>query len=129
MKQLILSTTIIFVIFLTLSCTTAPVCITSTVTPLQGKTITENLGKTEGTDWALSIFSIYMIGRPDLDIALQEALKVKGGDTLINVRCYEQWSWFLFFSITTVKIEGEAVKLASAGTDANAGQKSNGKKK
>jgi hypothetical protein len=114
MKQIILSSAIILSFIFTVSCSTAPVCVTSSVTPLQGKTITENLGKTKGSDSAFSILALYMIGRPDLDAALKEAIQAKGGDTLINVRCYETWSWFILFSITTVKVEGDAVKLGAA---------------
>jgi len=113
MKQILLSSAIITVIILTVSCTT-PVCITSSVTPLQGKTIKENMGKTEGSDTAFAILGLYMIGRPDLDLAIQKAIKAKEGDTLINVRCYETCSWFILFSLTTVTVEGEVVKLGSA---------------
>jgi hypothetical protein len=99
------------------ACSTAPVCVTSSVTPMQGKVIIENLGKAEGSDTAVSILGLYMIGRPDLDLAIKNALAVKGGDTLINVRCYETSGYFLLFSINTVKVEGEAVKFTIEGAD------------
>jgi len=99
------------------SCSTSPICATSSVTPMQGKVISENLGKAEGRDTAFSILGLYMIGRPDLGIAIDEALKKKGGDTLINVSCYETFGWFLLFSTNTVKVEGEAVKFAVENTD------------
>jgi hypothetical protein len=38
-------------------------------------------------------------------------MEKKSGDTLINVSCYETYSWFILFSRTTVLIEGDAVKL------------------
>ncbi len=91
--------------------TTTPVCITSSVTPMYGKTVSENLGKCEGSDTAFSFLGIFMFGRPDLDTAIGEALAQKGGDTLINVRCYETSRYFLLFGTTTAVVEGDAVKF------------------
>ncbi|MCL2155168.1 MAG: hypothetical protein FWH53_05840 [Leptospirales bacterium] len=93
------------------SCSTTPISYTSSITPMEGKRVVENLGKTEGKDSAYSILGIYMIGRPDLDLALRSAIEKKGGDTLINVSCYETYSWFILFSRTTVSVEGDAVKF------------------
>ncbi len=100
------------------SCSTTPICVTSSVTPLSGKEVAENLGRTEGSDTAGSVLGLFMIGRPDLDLAIKDALKEKNGDTLINVRCYERWIYFVIGSVTTVKVEGEAIKFASAETEA-----------
>jgi hypothetical protein len=93
------------------SCSTTPISYTSSVTPMEGKRVTEYLGKSTGKDSAYSILGLYMIGRPDLDLALKSAIEKKGGDTLINVSCYETYAWFIFFSRTTVSVEGEAVKF------------------
>jgi len=93
------------------SCSTSPISYTSSVTPMEGKRVVEYLGKTEGKDSAYSILGLYMIGRPDLDLALKSAIEKKGGDTLINVSCYETYGWFILFSRTTVSVEGEAVKF------------------
>jgi len=95
-------------------CSTSPVCVTSSVTPMSGKTVAENLGKCSGSDTAYSFLGLFMFGRPDLDIAIKEALVEKKGDTLINVRCYETTRYFLLFGTNTVVVEGEAVKF---GTD------------
>ncbi len=110
MKKTVLFTIMLGAVLFFNACT-SPICITSSITPMQGKVITENLGKTNGTDSAFSFLGLYMIGRPDLDRAIDKALEQKGGDTLINVRCYETVSYFVLFSITTVKVEGEAVKF------------------
>jgi hypothetical protein len=91
------------------ACSTTPICAVSSVVPLEGKTVAENLGKTRGTDSAVSVLGLYMIGRPDIDSAVKDAVKDKNADTLINVRCYEKSSYFVLFSITTVIVEGEAV--------------------
>lgn len=129
-KRLFIAAAISAALFFT-SCITAPVCVTSSVTPMNGKVVSENLGKTEGTDTAFSVLGLYMIGRPDLDLAIKEAVSSKNADTLINVSCYERYMWFLIFSATTVKVEGEAVRLVRS--DAENDQKKNesgrGKKK
>lgn len=94
------------------ACSTTPVCVTSSLTPLQGKTVAENLGACKGSDTAWSILGIYMIGRPDINFAIKEALDSKKGDTMINVRCYETYGYFLFFSRSTVTVEGDAIKFS-----------------
>jgi len=106
------------------SCSTTPISYTSSITPMEGKRVVEYLGKTEGRDSAYSILGLYMIGRPDLDSALRSAIEKKGGDTLINVSCYETYSWFILFSRTSVSVEGEAVKFIPDNTSINSkGQK------
>ena len=107
------------------SCSTTPISYTSSITPMEGKRVVEYLGKTQGQDSAYSILGIYMIGRPDLDLALRSAIEKKSGDTLINVSCYETYSWFILFSRTTVSVEGEAVRFVPD----NANDKSKGQKR
>ena len=58
-----------------------------------------------------------MIGRPDISMAIQNALQVKGGDALINVTCYEETAWFFFVSMHKVIVEGEAVTFDKGQTD------------
>jgi hypothetical protein len=94
-------------------CSTSPVCVTSSVTPMSGKTVAENLGKCSGSDTAFSFLGLFMFGRPDLDIAIREALDDKKGDPLINVRCYETTRYFLLFGTNTVIVEGDAVKFGA----------------
>ena len=93
------------------SCSTSPVCITSSLSPLNGMVVTENLGKCQGKDTAWSFLGLFMIGRPDIDRAIKNALSQNGGDTLINVRCYEVSRYFFLFGSNTVVVEGEAVRL------------------
>jgi len=104
------------------ACSTTPVCVTSSLTPLQGRAVTENLGHCTGSDSAWSILGLFMIGRPDINSAINRALKSKKGDTLINVRCYETYSYFLFFSWTTVTVEGDAIKIAAPADDEKKGR-------
>ena len=94
------------------ACSTVPIASTSSATPIAGKTISENLGKVRGTDSAWSILMLYMIGRPDIDAAMKQALASKGGDALTNVRMYRQWTGFLLVDRTTVIVEGDAVRFA-----------------
>jgi len=100
------------VVFLT-GCVTTPVCITSSNTPVNGKTIEENMGTTRGSDSAVSILGLWMLGRPDTGVAIDEAIENKKADALVNVQCYQETSYFILFSLTTVVVEGEAVKFAS----------------
>jgi hypothetical protein len=98
------------------ACSTTPVCLTASTTPLEGKQITENLGLTEGTDdTSVTILFMWMIGRPSLDDAIIQALIRKGGNALINVRCYQvEWN-FILFQLTYIRVVGDAVTLAPAG--------------
>ncbi|HOD13739.1 MAG TPA: hypothetical protein PLA65_07810 [Spirochaetota bacterium] len=91
------------------SCITTPVTVTSSTTPMQEKKIIMNYGPVQGTNRAWSLFGLWMIGRPDIAKAIQDALKKKGGDALINVTCYEKTAWYFLFSFHWVVVEGEAV--------------------
>ena len=82
---------------------------TASNTPLVNKKIENNAGKTEGSDSAVSILGLWMIGRPDIGLAIEEAKKKKNADALINVRWHEKTTYFIVFSITTVTVEGDAV--------------------
>ncbi len=93
------------------SCSTVPVCITSSTTPLNNKIIKENLGKSEGSDNTLSLLGLWMIGRPDIDLAIEKAILKKNGDALINVRCYETSKWYFFYSVNIVTVVGDVVKF------------------
>jgi len=99
-----------FMLFIT-GCITTPVCITSSNTPMVGKTVQENLGTTRGSDSAISILGLWMLGRPDTGAAIDEAITEKNADALINVQCYQEKSYYFLFSLTTVIVEGEAVQF------------------
>ncbi len=92
-------------------CLTMPVSIAASNTPLHNKKIESNAGKTVGEDSTYSILGLWMLGRPDIGIALENAKKKKKADALINLRCYETTTWFLLFSRTTVTVEGDAIKF------------------
>ena len=112
MNKLII--TVFAALFLSFAgCSTTPVCLTSAITPLDGKTIDVNLGKTKGSDTAYSVLGLFMIGRPDIGTAVNDALNSSGGDTLINVHCYESYYYFILFSANTVVVQGDAVKLSN----------------
>ncbi len=93
------------------ACITSPVTMTSSTTPVHDKKIIMNYGPVQGSHRVWSVFGLWMVGRPDIDLAIQDALKKKGGDALINVSCYEKTSWFFFVSMHKVVVEGEAVSF------------------
>jgi hypothetical protein len=93
------------------ACITTPVAITSSTTPVHDKKIIMNYGPVQGSHRVFSAFGLWMVGRPDIDLAIEDALKKKGGDALINVTCYEKTSWFFFVSMHKVVVEGDAVSF------------------
>jgi hypothetical protein len=97
---------------LTVSCSTTPVCISPSNTPIPGNAVVQNLGKTAGSDTTWSFLGLWMWGRPDIDAAMREAISAKGGNALVGVQCYKIFRWFVLFSTTTVRIEGEAVRMS-----------------
>lgn len=125
MKKIIQLIAVFIICAMFAGCSTVPICVTSSITPLQDKTVTENLGQCSGSSSAYSILGLFMIGRPDINEAISNALDTKKGDTLINVRCYEKTSNFIIFTISTVIVEGEAVKFGQAA----AGEEKKGKGK
>ncbi len=109
-KILCIYRTIILGMMLILSSCTTYFQKAQSLVPLAGKH-TVNLGHVTGSDSAWSILGLWMIGRPDTHEAISKALKNKNGDTLINVSGRETTLWFLLFSVTTVTVEGDAVKI------------------
>lgn len=94
-----------------MSCITTPVGMTTSSSYIGDRAIAQNLGKAHGVHTTWSLFGVCMFGTPDIDSAVQEALHQKGGDVLINVRCYEEFRWYLLFGINRVIVEGDAVTL------------------
>ncbi len=81
--------------------------------PLAGKTISENLGQTEGSDLTIR-FLWYMIGMPDFDSAMKKAKENKKADAVINAEVKETRYSFILFSVDSINIKGEAVKFAQS---------------
>ncbi len=110
MKKIILTLTAAVIIAFS-GCSTAPISVASSNTPIQNKIISENLGFAKGEYTTYSVLSLWMVGRPEIDVAVNQAIALKGGDALINIKIYEKKRFYLIFSTTTVIVEGEAVKL------------------
>lgn len=81
--------------------------------PLAGKTISENLGQTEGSDLTFR-FLWYMIGMPDFDSAMKRAKDNKKADAVINADVKETRYSFILFSVDSINVKGEAVKFAQS---------------
>lgn len=114
---------LIFSGFLLSSCITTPMIVTSSTSPLNDRKSWINRGPVQGSHRTWAVFGLWMIGRPDIDKAIQDALKKKGGNALINVTCYEKTAWFFFVSSHTVVVEGEAISWESGGLRQNTGEK------
>lgn len=80
--------------------------------PVSGKTISDNLGDTEGSDSTFRLLW-FMIGSPDLDSAMKEAKESKNADAVINAEVKETRYSFILFSIDRIKIKGEAVRFSA----------------
>lgn len=128
-KLITILVSITLVAALLTSCITTPVTVTSSTTPMQDKKITMNYGPVQGKSRTWSLFGLWMIGRPDIDKAIQDALKKKGGDALINVTCYEKTAWYLLFTFHWVVVEGEAVSFENKEQGTGKGKKTDATKK
>jgi hypothetical protein len=65
------------------ACSTTPVCIAPSTTPLEKKSVTE-YDRVEGSNSAYSILGLWMIGRPDIDAAIADALTGTEGTALTD---------------------------------------------
>ncbi len=105
-KKIILFQILAFVIFT--GCVT-PMGMTSSSSPLKAEKM-ENLGLVEGRAMTGSVFGVWSVGKPDIDLAIKRALRKKKADVLINVRWYEQTYYFILFSLHEVIVTGDAVR-------------------
>jgi len=70
------------------------------------------MGKVKGkSGMTWSILGLWMIGRPDIQSAIDKALQKNEADALINIKCYEDDYYLILFGLTRVSVEGEAVKF------------------
>ena len=96
------------------SCVT-PMGMSPSTIPLENQQ-TSSLGKTTGSHTQFNLFGFPMplhftITHPDINSAVNEALKAKQADALINVHWYTTYYHFILFSTSTIVVEGEAVKI------------------
>lgn len=111
MKNILAITAVIFILN---GCTTFHKTGVSSE-PVSGKTVSENLGQTEGSDSTFR-FLWYMIGMPDYDSAMKRAKESKKADAVINAEVKETRYSFLLFSVDRINVKGEAVRFASSDT-------------
>lgn len=93
------------------SCASTPVPMLRSTVPIGEKIKYESLGPSWGFAWTFSIFGLWMWDRPNIDEAFDQAIKLHGGDAMINVTCRERTYWLILTSITTVSVEGEVIKF------------------
>jgi hypothetical protein len=93
------------------SCASTPVPKLQSTVPIGENTKYENLGWSSGSSSTWSLFGLWMWGRPDVDLAFDEAIQKRKGHAMIDVTCRERTLWFILFSITTVRVQGEVIKF------------------
>jgi len=68
------------------------------------------LGKSSGEASHFTLFNIIPFGKADIEQAVQEAIRKKGGDNLINVRYWQKTTWVFIGYLTTFHVEGDVIK-------------------
>ena len=92
-------------------CATTPGGVAASNTPLEGKQYTV-LGPTAGKDRLVRLFMVLPVsGSNSLRAALDEAIRRKGGDALINITVESYSHYWLLFSTHATKVEGEAIRF------------------
>lgn len=119
---ILISLAIVCLIFI-FTCSTEPICMAPSSTPLNNRTILTNYGQVEGKYTAVSLFGLWMIDTPNLDLAINDALTKKGGDALINIRCYSSTKYYILFSLYSIIVDGEAVKFSEVNTETKDNEK------
>lgn len=93
------------------SCVT-PGGITASSTPLHNKKY-EVVGGSKGkSNYSWSLFGVWTFGKPDVGKAVDNAVKKKDGDAMVNVKWYEKTYYFILFSLHRVYVEGDVVKFS-----------------
>ena len=93
-----------------MSACVSPMGMTSSTTPLEGKTY-ETLGKGSGSSSAFSVLGLWQVNRTDIDEAIREASRQKGGDALINVTWQERTFWFILIGWHRLEVKGEVIRF------------------
>ncbi|MBI3396018.1 MAG: hypothetical protein HY042_09295 [Spirochaetia bacterium] len=106
---------LVFLAYTAPACVSATAGITTSNIPLEGRKYTV-LGSAETSVSWTSFEFIGLIGiplrRPPVDEAMQELLKSKGGDALINIRySTDNIIVFFFFNIHRFHIKADVVKI------------------
>ena len=102
---------IIILAFLLSSCVT-PGGITASSTPLHNKKY-DVVGESKGkSNYSWSLFGVWSFGKPDVGKAVNDAVKKKEGDAMVNVKWYEKTYYFILFSLHRVYVEGDVVKFS-----------------
>jgi len=116
MKQKKLKVLLITLITLFIFNCATPMGMSVSSIPLKNKFITKNLGKATASNTSLSYIGIpvllgFPVITPSIQTAIDEAVKEKSGDALVNIRWYQTNTNLLFLTLSTVTVMGDVVKL------------------
>jgi hypothetical protein len=70
----------------------------------------EVLGKSTGSASHIALLGFIPLGKADIEAAIQEAIKKKDGDALINVRYWQRSIWLCIATKITFEVEGDVIK-------------------
>ena len=106
------SSLILYIIALAaLSGCITPGGITASNVPIQEKKY-EVIGPSDGkSNYSWALFGVWSFGKPDIAVAVQNAVNKKQGDAMINVQWYQQTYYFVFFSLHRVYVIGDVIKF------------------
>lgn len=80
----------------------------------------EVIGTSSASSGSFSLFGFIPFGRADIDEAISDAIKSRGGDNIINLSYNVESVYYLFFGITTsIKVEGDVIKYKSGSTNSD----------
>lgn len=106
-------TTVVFLLLLLViaGCAHMPGGIAPSSTPLQGRKYVD-LGATTGTDSVIYLFGLIpLTGSNTTPKALDNAIKSRNGDAMINVTVESYSQWFFIITRTVTTVHGHVIKF------------------
>ena len=111
MRYVMLVSLALFVAIASTNCVRGAVGVAPSSTPVDGDYEVVARGVT-GSDQFISIFGFIPLGQPDIDAAINDALRGTDGNALINVRVWAEVLNVIFVSFHTTHVEGDAVRVS-----------------
>jgi len=91
-----------------MGCVSAPGGLAASTTPVTPGAY-KVLGHATGSSNYVSVLTIFPLGHPDYDSAIQDAVKKFNGNALVNVRSYSTVTFLYIVSITSLTVEGDVI--------------------